>query len=164
MRAFLGWLRGETDHCRMCAIPTLEEEDGKRPSRQHEHLVGERTRIINRLTSCLARLGIRGFNPASRKAPERIAKVRTPEGAPIPPNTSRQTCSRTRCSSATTAIEEPCRVMPASAGREWRKTTGKRLGAGGQRPGASQHDSTGLAVPSIPEGERTGAVVLQTNS
>jgi transposase len=87
MRAFIGWLRGETDHCRMCAIPTLEEEDDKRPSRGHEHLVGERTRISNRLTSCLARLGIRDFNPTSRKAPERIAKVRTPEGAPIPPNT-----------------------------------------------------------------------------
>jgi len=86
MRAFIGWLRGETDHCRMCAIPTLEEEDGKRPSREHEHLVGERTRIINRLKSCLARLGIRDFNPASCKAPERLAKVRTPEGTPIPPN------------------------------------------------------------------------------
>jgi transposase len=35
----------------------------------------------------MARLGIRDFNPASRKAPERIAKVRTPEGKPIPPNT-----------------------------------------------------------------------------
>ena len=87
MRAFIGWLRSETDHCRMCAIPTLEEEDGKRPSREREHLVGEHTRIINRLKSCLARLGIRDFNPASRKAPERIAKVRTPEGTPIPPNT-----------------------------------------------------------------------------
>ena len=87
MRAFIGWLRGETDHCSMCAIPTFEEEDDKRPNREHQHLVGERTRIINRLKSCMARLGIRDFNPASRKAPERIAKVRTPEGVPIPPNT-----------------------------------------------------------------------------
>jgi transposase len=87
MRAFIGWLRGETDHCSMCAIPTLEEEDDKRPNREHEHLVGERTRIINRLKSCMARLGIRGFNPTLRKAPEHIAKVRTPEGTPIPPNT-----------------------------------------------------------------------------
>jgi hypothetical protein len=23
-RAFIGWLRGETDHCSMAAIPTLE--------------------------------------------------------------------------------------------------------------------------------------------
>src|SRR5881398_3590544 len=31
MRVFLGWLRGERGHCRMVAIPTLEEEDAKRP-------------------------------------------------------------------------------------------------------------------------------------
>jgi transposase len=30
-RAFLGWLRGERDHCSMVAIPTLAEEDAKRP-------------------------------------------------------------------------------------------------------------------------------------
>lgn len=85
-RAFIGWLRGETDHCSMAAIPTLEE-DGKRPTRERESLVGERTRIVNRLKSCLVRLGIRGFNPKLRKAAECFANLRTPEGAPIPPNT-----------------------------------------------------------------------------
>jgi transposase len=30
-RVFIGWLRGEPDHCRMVAIPTLEEEDARRP-------------------------------------------------------------------------------------------------------------------------------------
>jgi transposase len=48
-RAFLGWLRGEPDHCSMAAIPTLEQEDAKRPSRERESLVGERTRIVNRM-------------------------------------------------------------------------------------------------------------------
>ena len=43
MRVFLGWLRGERGHCGMVAIPTLEEEDAKRPSRERESLVGERT-------------------------------------------------------------------------------------------------------------------------
>ena len=37
--------------------------------------------------SALVRLGIRGFNPKLRKAPERLATLRTPEGCPIPPNT-----------------------------------------------------------------------------
>ena len=37
-RAFLGWLRGEPDHCSMAAIPTLEEEDAKRPGRERESL------------------------------------------------------------------------------------------------------------------------------
>jgi transposase len=86
-RAFVGWLRGETDHCSMAEIPTLEEEDAKRANREREHLVGERTRIISRLKNCLARLGIRIFKPTLRKAPERLASLRTPEGAPVPPNT-----------------------------------------------------------------------------
>ena len=51
MRAFLGWLRGERRHCSMAAIPTIEEEDAKRPNREHEKLVGDRTRIINRMKS-----------------------------------------------------------------------------------------------------------------
>jgi transposase len=53
IRVFLGWLRGERGHCGMVAIPTIEEEDAKRPCRDRESLVGERTRIINRLKSDL---------------------------------------------------------------------------------------------------------------
>ena len=49
MRVFLGWLRGERGHCGMVAIPTLEEEDARRPSRERESLVGERSRIVNRM-------------------------------------------------------------------------------------------------------------------
>src|ERR671929_637319 len=86
-RAFLGWLRGEPDHCRMAAVPTLEEEDAGRPNRERESLVGERTRIVNRIKGALARLGIRGFKATLRKAPERLEALRTPEGEPLPPNT-----------------------------------------------------------------------------
>ena len=39
-RAFLGWLRGERDHCKMVAIPTTKDEDAKRPNRERESLVG----------------------------------------------------------------------------------------------------------------------------
>src|SRR3954453_16381968 len=42
-RVFLGWLRGEPGHCTMAAIPTLEEEDARRPIREREGLVRERT-------------------------------------------------------------------------------------------------------------------------
>jgi transposase len=86
-RAFLGWLRGEPDHCSMAAIPTLEAEDAKRPSRERESLVGERTRIGNRMKSTFARLGIRGFKPTLRKASQRLEGLRTPEGTPLPTNT-----------------------------------------------------------------------------
>ena len=86
-RAFLGWLRGERDHCKMVAIPTSQDEDAKRPNRERESLVGEQTRIINRMKATLIRLGIRGFNPKLKKAAGRLEDLRTPEGEPIPPNT-----------------------------------------------------------------------------
>src|SRR5499426_3493291 len=86
-RAFLGWLRGERDHCKMVAIPTLADEDAKRPSRERESLVGEQGRIVNRIKAALARLGIRNFNPKLKRAGERLEGLRTPEGEPIPPNT-----------------------------------------------------------------------------
>jgi transposase len=86
-RVFLGWLRGERGHCSMVAVPTIEQEDAKRPSRERESLIGERTRIINRMKSALARLGIRGFKPELRKAPQLVDALRTPEDALIPPNT-----------------------------------------------------------------------------
>ena len=95
----------------MALIPTAQEEDAKRPNREREGLVGERTRIVNRMksTPCsppepaplfqpepapgwnrgagLARLGIRGFEPTLRRAPERLARLLTPEGMTLPPNT-----------------------------------------------------------------------------
>jgi transposase len=86
-RAFLGWLRGERDHCKMVAIPTSAQEDAKRPNRERESLVGEQSRIVNRMKAALARLGIRGFNLKLKKAVERLDGLRTPEGEPIPPNT-----------------------------------------------------------------------------
>src|SRR5436190_2481775 len=70
-RAFLGWLRGERDQ----------------PNRERESLVGERSRIVNRMKAALIRLGIRGFNPKLKKAAGRLEGLHTPEGEPIPPNT-----------------------------------------------------------------------------
>ena len=87
MRAFLGWLRGEVRHCSMAAIPTLAQEDAKRPSREHESLVAERTRITNRMTAILVWLGLPRVNIKLRKAAEQLAALRTPEGEPVPPNT-----------------------------------------------------------------------------
>jgi transposase len=86
-RVFLGWLRAERDHCKMVTIPTIKDEDAKRPNRERESLVGEQTRIVNRMKAALIRLGIRGFNPKLKKAAARLEDLRTPEDEPIPPNT-----------------------------------------------------------------------------
>jgi transposase len=86
-RVVLGWLRGEPDHCRMVAIPSIEEEDAKRPNRERETLIRETTRLVNRMKACLMRFGVRGFDPTLRKAADRLEKLITPEGVRLPPLT-----------------------------------------------------------------------------
>jgi transposase len=71
----------------MAAIPSLQEEYAKRPTRERENLVGERTRIVNRMKASLVRFGIRNFKPTLRKASERLNALCTPEDDPLPPNT-----------------------------------------------------------------------------
>ena len=86
-RSFLGWLRGERRHCSMVAVPTREEEDGKRPLRERHRLVGDRTRLVNRIKGLLTLHGIASFNPRAKAAAQRLAVLRTAEGEPLPPNT-----------------------------------------------------------------------------
>jgi transposase len=71
----------------MAPIPTRDAEDARRPSREREKLTGERTRLVNRMKAVLARFGVRNFNPKLKKAPQRLADVRMPDGRPLPPNT-----------------------------------------------------------------------------
>jgi transposase len=87
MRAFVGWLRGEKRHCSMAAIPTLEQEDARRPNRERGTLVGEQTRLINRIKAILARFGVRSFRLSLRQAADRLESIRTAEGTPLPDNT-----------------------------------------------------------------------------
>lgn len=86
-RAFLGWLRGEPKHCMMVHIPSIEEEDLKRPNREHKRLTKERTALSNRLKACLIRFGIRDFDPTLKKAAQQLGKLVTPEGVSLPANT-----------------------------------------------------------------------------
>lgn len=86
-RAFLGWLRGEAKHCSMVAIPTLAQEDARRPSREHEHLVGERTSIVSRIKATMARHGIRKFKIRLRYICAELDRLRTAEGDALPANT-----------------------------------------------------------------------------
>jgi transposase len=87
LRALLGWLRGEKRHCSMVAIPTIEEEDARRPNRERCSLITEQTRIVNQIKAILTRFGIRSFRPKLRKAEEQLKDLRTREGSPLPDNT-----------------------------------------------------------------------------
>lgn len=71
----------------MVAIPTMAEEDARRPSRQCESLVGEQTRIVNRVKAVLALFGNGSFNPRLRKAAQKLEALHTVEGTALPENT-----------------------------------------------------------------------------
>jgi transposase len=91
-RALLGWLRGEREHFSMSAIPSLEEEDAKRPRRERESLVGERTRIRPSATGSKARS--HGSASAVSNRPcarphNGLEPLRTPEGEQMPLHTGR---------------------------------------------------------------------------
>src|SRR5215467_1734761 len=45
-RAFLGWLLCKPKHCSMAAVPTIADDDARRPSRERENLVREVTRLV----------------------------------------------------------------------------------------------------------------------
>ena len=53
MRVLLGSRRGEPGHCSTAVVPRLDEEDAKRPTRERENLVGERTHVIDDLGAAL---------------------------------------------------------------------------------------------------------------
>lgn len=84
LRSFLGWLRGEREHCSMVRVPTREEEDDKRPLREREGLIGEQTRLVNQMKSLLALNGIRGFKVTLKAAAARLKDLLTAEGTPLP--------------------------------------------------------------------------------
>src|SRR5690348_16854797 len=71
----------------VAAIPTLEEEDSKRPNREHQKLSGEKARIINRVKGT-RRAWASGTSGETCAMPRtRLRQMHTPEGVAIPPNT-----------------------------------------------------------------------------
>ncbi len=71
-------VRGERDACRVVEVPTVEEEDAKRPHREYERLVRERTSHGNRVKGLLFAQGVRDFDPMKPDRLERLAELSIP--------------------------------------------------------------------------------------
>jgi transposase len=85
MRAFLAYLRGEPRACSVLRVPTPEQEDSKRRSRERERLKKERTAHTNRIKGLLHAQGIRDAMPLKPGFLARLAQMRTGDGRPLPP-------------------------------------------------------------------------------
>jgi transposase len=85
MRAFLAHLRGEPLACSIVHVPSSEEEDDKRPSRERDRLVTERTAHANRIKALLHAQGIRDAKPLARDFLKQLKGARTGDGRALPP-------------------------------------------------------------------------------
>ena len=88
LRTLMAWSRGERQVCAMVHPPTRAAEDARRLVREREALLAERIRHANRIKGLLATQGVFNFEPTLRNRRARLAEVRTPEGAVLPPRLS----------------------------------------------------------------------------
>jgi transposase len=84
MRTFLSYLRGEPRACGMVRVPSVEDEDRKRRTRERDRLVKERGAHTNRIKGLLHAQGIRDATPMRRGFLASLEALRTGDGRPLP--------------------------------------------------------------------------------
>ena len=84
LRVLAATFTGDHDACRVVNVPSVAEEDGKRPHREREYLVQERIRIENRIAALLATQGV-SRRPSLRSWDADLNAMRTGDGRSIPP-------------------------------------------------------------------------------
>jgi transposase len=83
LRTLLAYKRGEPRVCSMVRVPSPEQEDMRRLSRERRTLVGERLTHVNRIKGLLASQGIRGYQPLRRDRRVRLEALQTGDGRPL---------------------------------------------------------------------------------
>ena len=84
LRVLAATFAGDREVCRIVRVPSVAEEDGKRPHREREYLVQERVRIENRIAALLATQGV-PKRPSLRNWAAELDALRTGDGRPLPP-------------------------------------------------------------------------------
>ncbi len=84
VRALLAYKRGEPRVCAMLRVPTPEEEDRRRLSRERKALTNERVRHVNRIKGLLFGQGVSSYEPLHRDRRKRLEALKTGDGRPLP--------------------------------------------------------------------------------
>ncbi|MER9332363.1 IS110 family transposase [Mesorhizobium sp. M0488] len=90
VRALLAYKRGEPRVCAMLRVPTPEEEDRRRLSRERKALTNERTRHVNRIKGLLFAQGVSGYEPLRRDRRRCLEALKTGDGHPLPDHLKQQ--------------------------------------------------------------------------
>jgi transposase len=86
LRTLLAHWRGEPRVVRIVRVPSVEEEDARRASRQRDRLVKEQTAHSNRIKALLRLVGLAAGNPRRRDWLNWLDRQRDWQGYPIPPH------------------------------------------------------------------------------
>lgn len=90
IRALLAFERGEPRVCSMLRVPSPDEEDRRRITRERKVLLQERIQHSNRIKGLLFSQGVTGYDPLRRGRRERLEAVRTGDGRDLPRHMKRQ--------------------------------------------------------------------------
>jgi transposase len=85
LRTLMAYLRGEPRVVRIVRVPTPEQEDARRDTRERDRLTREQTAHTNRITALLRLQGIAVGNPRRRDWLTWLAGQRDWQGLPVPP-------------------------------------------------------------------------------
>ena len=84
LRTLMAWARGERRVCSMVRVPSPEEEDHRRLTRERGTLLKERIQHTNRIKGLLSGQGISDYDPVGRDRRIRLVELRTGDGRPLP--------------------------------------------------------------------------------
>jgi transposase len=85
LRVLISYDAGERHRCRMVVVPSEAQEDARRPSRERQRLMNERTAQSNRIVGLLATHGIYDYHPLRADRWEQLAELRCADGQSLPP-------------------------------------------------------------------------------
>jgi len=86
LRTLMAYLRGEPRVVRIVRVPSVEQEDARRASRERDRLVEEQTAHTNRLKALLRLAGMAVGNPRRRDWLAWLERQRDWRGEPLPPH------------------------------------------------------------------------------
>lgn len=86
LRTLMAHLRGEPRVVRIVRVPSMEQEDARRVSRERDRLVTEQTAHTNRIKALLRLLGMAVGNPRRRDWLGWLERQRDWQGRPVPPH------------------------------------------------------------------------------
>lgn len=83
MRALMRHEDGDRQACKMVHVPTAEQEDDRRPSRERQRLIKERTGHVNRLKGLLHGQGVRQLWGRCKDFAAWLSTLSTGDGRPL---------------------------------------------------------------------------------